>query len=127
PLSWNCRAKGNSILFISSGSTEDATETEMLRQLRRAIIERATVRFCYHTRYIRSGQSTQQTREADRYGLVHFATAWHLVAYCHLRRDIRTFRLDKLTLAIAFEMMELEGPQYLDVGSDTVIYFHYGK
>ena len=86
----------DSILFISSGSTEDITETEMVRQLRRAIIERATVRFCYHTRYVRSGQSTQQTREADPYGLVHYANAWHLVAYCHLRQDIRNFRLDRM-------------------------------
>jgi predicted DNA-binding transcriptional regulator YafY len=67
-----------------------------VRQLRRAIIERATVRFCYHTRYVRNGQSTQQTREADPYGLVHYANAWHLVAYCHLRQDIRNFRLDRM-------------------------------
>lgn len=86
----------DSILFISSGSTEDITETEMVRQLRRAIIEHATVRFCYHTRYVRNGQSTQQTREADPYGLVHYANAWHLVAYCHLRQDIRNFRLDRM-------------------------------
>jgi predicted DNA-binding transcriptional regulator YafY len=86
----------DSILFISSGSTEDITETEMVRQLRRAIIERTTVRFCYHTRYVRNGQSTQQTREADPYGLVHYANAWHLVAYCHLRQDIRNFRLDRM-------------------------------
>lgn len=86
----------DSMRFISSGSIEDAAETEMVRQLRRAIIERATVRFCYHTRYVRSGQSGQQTREADPYGLVHFAHAWHLVAYCHLRQDIRNFRLDRM-------------------------------
>jgi predicted DNA-binding transcriptional regulator YafY len=86
----------DSILFISSGSTEDITETEMVRQLRRAIIERATVRFCYHTRYVRNGQRTQQTREADPYGLVHYANAWHMVAYCHLRQDIRNFRLDRM-------------------------------
>lgn len=86
----------DSILFISSGSTEDITETEMVRHLRRAIIERATVRFCYHTRYVRNDQSTQQTREADPYGLIHYANAWHLVAYCHLRQDIRNFRLDRM-------------------------------
>src|SRR5207237_10281744 len=78
----------DSILLISRRSTEDITETEMVRQLRRAIIERATVRFCYHTRYVRNGQSTQQTREADPYGLVHYPNAWHLVAYGHLRHTI---------------------------------------
>jgi predicted DNA-binding transcriptional regulator YafY len=86
----------NSIRFVSTGALEDVAETEMVRQLRRAIIERATVRFCYHTRYARDGQHERQAREADPYGLVHFLNAWHLVAYCHLRQDIRTFRLDRM-------------------------------
>jgi predicted DNA-binding transcriptional regulator YafY len=86
----------NSIRFVSAGSIEDTSEMEILRQLRRAIIDRATVRFHYHTRYAQSGQSEQHTREADPYGLVHTLNAWHLVAYCHLRQDIRNFRLDRV-------------------------------
>jgi predicted DNA-binding transcriptional regulator YafY len=86
----------NSIRFISTGAIDDKAETEMLRQLRRAIIERVTVRFRYHTRYATSGQSEQHTRETDPYGLVHSLSAWHLVAYCHLRKDIRNFRLDRV-------------------------------
>ena len=68
----------------------------MLRQLRRAIIERTTVRFHYHTRHAQSGQSAQNTREADPYGLAHFFNTWHLVAYCHMRQGIRNFRLDRM-------------------------------
>ena len=86
----------NSIRFVSSGNLENVAETEMVRQLRRAIIECTTARFRYHTRYARDGQHEQQTREADPYGLVHFLNSWHLVAYCHLRQDIRTFRLDRM-------------------------------
>ncbi len=86
----------NSIRFVSSSSTGDIAETEMLRQLRRATSERLTVRFSYHTRYATSGQSEQHIREADPYGLVHSLGAWHLVAYCHLRKDIRNFRLDRV-------------------------------
>lgn len=86
----------DSIRFVSSGTIADVAEVEMVRQLRRAIIERATVRFCYHTRHVQHGQSTQRTREADPYGLVHFSNAWHLVAYCHMRHDIRNFRLDRM-------------------------------
>src|SRR5207248_572696 len=80
----------------SSGTIADVAEVEMVRQLRRAIIERATVRFCYHTRHVQDGQSTRRTREADPYGLVHVTNAWHLVAYCHLRHDIRNFRLERM-------------------------------
>jgi predicted DNA-binding transcriptional regulator YafY len=86
----------NSIRFVSRGTTENDPEAEMLRQLRRAIIERTTVRFHYHTRHAQSGQSDQNTREADPYGLAHFFNTWHLVAYCHLRRGIRNFRLDRM-------------------------------
>ncbi len=86
----------NSIRFITSGTIENKAETEMLRQLRRAIIERITVRFRYHTRYAASGRSEQHTREANPYGLIHSLNAWHLVAYCHLRHDIRNFRLDRV-------------------------------
>jgi predicted DNA-binding transcriptional regulator YafY len=68
----------------------------MLRQLRRAIIERTSVRFAYHTRYTKSGRSEHSTREADPYALVHFVNAWHLVAYCHMRQGIRNFRLERM-------------------------------
>ncbi len=69
---------------------------ETLQQLRRAIIQRRRVRFGYHARS-RDGQSSERsTREADPYGLIHIADAWVLVAYCHLRQDIRHFRLDRM-------------------------------
>src|ERR1700680_4187244 len=86
----------NSIRFIATSTTGNFSEPEMLRQLRRAIIDRTPVRFCYHTRYASSGQSEQHTREADPFGLVHLHNNWHLVAYCHMRRDIRIFRLDRM-------------------------------
>lgn len=70
---------------------------EMLSQLRRAIIERRTIRFHYHTRYPQDGQDARNTREADPYGLVHFGGAWYLIGYCHLRRAIRNFKLDRMT------------------------------
>ncbi|MGI9059955.1 MAG: helix-turn-helix transcriptional regulator [Ktedonobacteraceae bacterium] len=88
----------SSIRFIGPGTAEDEREAAMIQQLRRAIIERTTVRFCYHTRYAQSGKSEQHTREADPYGLVHIRNSWHLVAYCHMRKDIRNFRLDRVDL-----------------------------
>src|SRR5438876_6066254 len=107
-----------SIRFVASDAMEQPTETEKLLQLRRAILQRNTIRFHYFTRHpsstaevereSESGISThhytfsastapvQSTREADPYGLVHFLNAWHVIAYCHLRQDIRNFRLDRI-------------------------------
>jgi predicted DNA-binding transcriptional regulator YafY len=88
----------NSIVFVAG--TPDTPESEhrvmLLQQLRRAIIQRSTVRFCYHARHAREGRGEQTTREADPYGLIHFPSGWHMVAHCHLRQDTRNFRLDRI-------------------------------
>jgi predicted DNA-binding transcriptional regulator YafY len=86
----------SNIRFVGTGLTYNPKERETLQQLRRAILDRVTVRFCYHTRYSSDGQSAATTRSADPYGLAYFLNNWHLVAYCHMRQDIRNFRLDRI-------------------------------
>ncbi|GAC1693947.1 MAG: YafY family protein [Ktedonobacteraceae bacterium] len=80
-----------SIRFITP--EQRPAEVMMLQQLRRAIIERVTVRFQYEKRH---GQDTQTTREADPYSLIYVTGTWHVTAYCHMRKDIRIFRLDRM-------------------------------
>ncbi|WP_126625604.1 helix-turn-helix transcriptional regulator [Dictyobacter alpinus] len=84
------------IRFIGSITAFDAREQATLQQLRRALLDRNTIRFCYYTRHRSDGQNTPQIREADPYGLTYILNSWHLVAYCHLRQDIRNFRLDRM-------------------------------
>jgi predicted DNA-binding transcriptional regulator YafY len=106
----------DSIRFVATNVTGLPGETEKLQQLRRAILQRSTIRFCYFTRHpspTAAAESypgittnhhaspaptapVQSTREADPYGLVHYFNAWHVIAYCHLRQDIRNFRLDRI-------------------------------
>jgi predicted DNA-binding transcriptional regulator YafY len=101
----------NSIRFVTTDAMEQPTEMEKLLQVRRAILQRNTIRFRYFTRHpsstaeVEGGQRVptyhhttpaQSTREADPFGLVHFLNAWLVVAYCHLRQDIRNFRLDRM-------------------------------
>ncbi len=85
-----------SIRFVSSGMMDGTPEATMLQQLRRAIIEHTTVRFHYHTRHAREGKGEENTRDADPYGLAYVRSTWNLVAYCHMRKDIRNFRLDRM-------------------------------
>lgn len=86
-----------SIRFIALSS---AFTPETLQKLRRAIIQRRTVRFHYHARdHIASADgSLSQTsqRDADPYALINVTGTWVLIAYCHLRRDQRHFRLDRM-------------------------------
>lgn len=45
----------------------------------------------YHTP---DGEPTERT--IDPYGLVHHQGNWYSVGYCHLRQDMRVFRLDRV-------------------------------
>src|SRR5262245_2638675 len=43
----------------------------------------------------RSGQEETE-REIDPYGVVHHRGRWYMVGWCHLRQDVRMFRLDRV-------------------------------
>ena len=43
----------------------------------------------------------QTEREFDPYGLVYRAGRWYIVGWCHLRRGLRSFRLDRVASATA--------------------------
>ncbi len=80
------------IRFVAPGRPE---EQEQLRHLRRAILERTTVRFRYTARNP-SDSAPPAHREVDPHGLIHVAGVWHVSGYDHARRDGRTFRLDRI-------------------------------
>jgi len=87
----------DSIAFVAPETLAAGKSAAFLPQLRRAIIERRTIRFHYHTRYAQDGRDAKNTREANPYALLHYGDAWYLIGHCHLRRDIRNFRLDRLS------------------------------
>jgi predicted DNA-binding transcriptional regulator YafY len=61
-----------------------------------------------------SWQGDETEREFDPYGIVFNDGYWHTAGYCHLRRDLRTFRLDRI---ISLEPSErtFERPADFDV------------
>jgi predicted DNA-binding transcriptional regulator YafY len=48
-----------------------------------------------HLRY-RSREDQYTARNFDTYGLVWHGGRWYAVGHCHLRRDVRSFRLDRI-------------------------------
>ena len=42
-------------------------------------------------------QGAASERDFDPYGLTFHQQRWYVVGYCHLRRDLRSFRLDRIT------------------------------
>ncbi|MEO8606248.1 MAG: YafY family protein [Chloroflexota bacterium] len=85
----------SSIRFIALNG---AFAPETLQKLRRAIIQHKTVGFRYHARYRDGTPSANEIslREADPYALLHVGGTWVVIAYCHLRQDRRSFRLDRM-------------------------------
>jgi predicted DNA-binding transcriptional regulator YafY len=63
-----------------------------LDDLRRCVEDRRRVRLVY---YALSRQETTE-REVDPYALVHQWGVWYLAGHCHLRGEMRTFRVDRI-------------------------------
>src|SRR5215208_5823401 len=49
-----------------------------------------------HIRY-HPNQGEDTERDFDPYGLTYYLHKWYVVGYCHLRQDLRSFRLDRIT------------------------------
>lgn len=48
-----------------------------------------------HLHY-QSPQGEDTERDFDAYGLTYYQHKWYVVGYCHLRKDLRSFRLDRI-------------------------------
>ena len=46
--------------------------------------------------YAAAGSGTVTRRDVDPYGLVYREGAWLLVGWCHLRKEVRSFRVDRM-------------------------------
>lgn len=49
--------------------------------------------------YRSSGRQDPSQRTIDVYGLAYHNGYWYIVGFCHLRKDLRVFRLDRVTQA----------------------------
>jgi predicted DNA-binding transcriptional regulator YafY len=81
------------ISFFAASSL-DEKQQENLRQLRSAIAECRTVHFSYTSKKAASSEAT--IREVDPYSLARLANDWLLMGYCHLRKELRVFRLGRI-------------------------------
>ncbi|MGA9420855.1 MAG: YafY family protein [Rhodanobacteraceae bacterium] len=52
----------------------------------------------------RSAQGADSERDFDPYGLAFRAGAWYVVGRCHLRKDLRSFRLDRIRAVHALDV-----------------------
>jgi predicted DNA-binding transcriptional regulator YafY len=62
----------------------------------------AQARKAVYLRY-RSFEGSETERLFDPYGIVFYEGYWYTAGYCHLRQDLRTFRLDRVAVLEARE------------------------
>jgi predicted DNA-binding transcriptional regulator YafY len=63
-----------------------------LQTLRTALRERRRVHLVHRGR----GRASPTERDFDPYALVHGSGWWYAVGFCHLREEVRSFRIDRL-------------------------------
>lgn len=65
----------------------------ILDVLERGVEDNRTVRMTYYA--LSRNRSTD--REVDPYGFLFRSNAWYLVGYCHWRKEIKIFKVDRIT------------------------------
>lgn len=85
-----------------------AESLETLTRLWEASVRRRTVRFTYRS----LGSSRSQERSIDPYGLYFDRGAWYVVGYCHLRGEIRSFRVSRIESEVEAVAAHGEGPDF---------------
>lgn len=85
------RAVDETVALDLSLTTTGAGDNDALVVLSTAAQARQRV----HLRY-RTAQRADSTRDFDPYGLAWRGGRWYVVGHCHLRRDVRSFRLDRI-------------------------------
>jgi len=66
---------------------------DCFRQIASATLQRRQIRLLYHGR--ERDQTSERTVSPQR--LIYYRSNWYLDAFCHLREELRTFSLDRLS------------------------------
>lgn len=70
----------------------DPAVQPVLAELEQAVANEFSVEIDYRTRR----DEQPKTRVIDPYGMVYWNNKWYIVAFCHLRNEIRSFRVDRI-------------------------------
>lgn len=63
-----------------------------LKELEQAVTDRYSVKILYH----KSGEKQLNYRLVDPYRIIYWNNKWYVIGFCHLRNDIRSFRVNRI-------------------------------
>ncbi len=87
---------------------------EVFKVVLEGCLKRLSLRFIYYS----PATDERLERRVDPYHLLNYMGTWHLIGYCHLRKEIRDFSLSRIS-----EPRLLEGTFQLPVEFDFQEYF----
>lgn len=70
-----------------------------LRELEKAVADGYTVKIQYY----KSGEEKSKYRLVDPYRIIYWNNKWYVIGFCHLRNDIRSFRVDRIESLMLIE------------------------
>lgn len=103
------QAVEDAVVWDFSGSGQSTVDSAIVIALSEASRECKRVRFQY-----RRPEGQDSERAFDPYGLACRNGRWYATGYCHLRNDLRLFRIDRMASLIALEE-SFERPKNFDV------------
>ena len=86
------RALTETITLASDRASSTPPSEAVLSTMSSAAQLQQRVHIDYHP-----NQGEDTGRDFDPYGLTYYLHKWYVVGYCHLRQDLRSFRLDRIT------------------------------
>lgn len=121
-------------ILTESAPPEDVQTTIHFTELMKAIEQHRQVRILYYTMY----RDEETERTVDPYHLYHYDGLWYLYGYCHYRKTVRDFAINRIRrmniLSSTFEPPTEEeirrklGERYANVSADPIsVTIHFKK
>ncbi|MFC4559717.1 helix-turn-helix transcriptional regulator [Virgibacillus kekensis] len=63
-----------------------------LKELEQAVADGYSIKILYH----KSGEEQSKYRLVNPYRIIYWNNKWYFIGFCHLRNDIRSFRVDRI-------------------------------
>jgi predicted DNA-binding transcriptional regulator YafY len=87
------------IEILARNSPASDLSHQYLSVWQQAIVHRKVVDLHYHS----GGKEETTKRNVEPIGLLYYSSAWHLIAWCRLRKGYRDFRLSRMLAATLME------------------------
>src|SRR5689334_20935553 len=87
------------IAVITRPSPVTEISHQYLSLLQQAAVQRKVIDLQYHS----SSKEESTRRQVEPIGLLYYSTAWHLIAWCRLRKGYRDFRLSRMLKVFLLE------------------------